>query len=348
MNTALRALDEAVNTAVANELGEEGAEEKMKRLGISVTRTRTVAGFSVVSHAARDAGVDPAAAQLQHHLIEYRGHRQILEQKLVRVGVNPIATLPSRAWERLSRESGLIQMTPVGDTVAVNLSGPLEVVRSASASQDEAWKKAQDARFWRAESVVIFLVVCCLGLVWYYHAPIFLLIAQFIGFLGTIGVSAATSELTSETERHQRDLVQRDNVEAWIKKHEADGTLYKELFPGGVEPTHEEANSKSIVKIRICLPQPPADVQETIIRAQRSGLVLHTAAVPEAIAFAENLVDKVFAIHTEQEAERIANARLDPIVYVEEGKAVAILAQFGDFPIEQELVKKVIGSAFLA
>ncbi|MFZ1655091.1 MAG: hypothetical protein WBO92_01305 [Candidatus Moraniibacteriota bacterium] len=345
MNTALRALDEAVNTAVANELGEEGAEEKMKRLGISVTRTRTVADLSVVSHAARDAWVDPAAAQLQNHLIEYRGHRQILEQKLARVGVNPIATLPSRAWERLSRESGLIQMTPVGDTVAVNLSGPL---RSASASQDEARKKAQGARFWRAVSVVIFLVVCCLGLVWYYHTPQFLPIVLVISYMGTIGVGVATSELTSETERHQRDLVQRDHVEAWIKKHEADGTLYNELFPGGVEPTHEGANSKSIVKIRICLPQPPADVQETIIRAQRSGLVLHTAAVPEAIAFAENLVDKVFAIHTEQEAERIANSRLDPIVYVEEGKAVAILAQFGDFPIEQELVNKVIGSAFLA
>ena len=344
MKTALQVLDHAVNTVVSHELGEEGAEQEMQRLGITVERKRTVAGLKVVSHAARDAGVDSEARQLQAHLIEYRGHRQILEAKLARVDVQPIAMLPSRAWQRLSRESGLIRMSPVGDSVVINLSGALKA--SEAASKSSVLRREKRVAFWKFESILILLAAVFIFSALYLpeRSQYGLVFVVFIMmFVGSIVTSAF-----SDPKKSRVDAIRRELAEAWIKDRKADGTLYGELFPGGVEPQHQNDSGNGAAKIRIRLPDPPADVQETIIRAQRSGLVLRTAAVPEAIMFAEDLADKVIAVHTEQEAERIANARLDPIVYVQEGNAVAILAQFGDFPIELELVKQVASSAFLA
>ena len=60
------------------------------------------------------------------------------------------------------------------------------------------------------------------------------------------------------------------------------------------------------------------------------------AAVPEAIGF-EKAPSTLFG---EEYDRRVAAGIYDPIVYHEHGSAVAIIAQFGDFPIEKEAVGK--------
>lgn len=93
---------------------------------------------------------------------------------------------------------------------------------------------------------------------------------------------------------------------------------------------------------KIVLPEAPADVQSILIKV--SELNPKTAAVSDAIGFTDPL-DKMIASRWGQviEAERIAALRraADPIVFVEEADVTAIVAQFGDFPIEQEIVEKV-------
>ena len=96
------------------------------------------------------------------------------------------------------------------------------------------------------------------------------------------------------------------------------------------------------------LPTPPAEVVEVLLKVR--DLHPKTAAVPEAINFVGGL-ETVIAneIRRQHEAERVARemARWDPIVYVEQGPATGIVAQFGDFPIEKEVLDHVLATEFL-
>lgn len=94
----------------------------------------------------------------------------------------------------------------------------------------------------------------------------------------------------------------------------------------------------------LVLPVPPADVAAILLKC--AGLPLKVAAVAEAISFKETpseLLRREVA-RREAEARRREAIMADPIVYVEHETAVAVIAQFGDFPIEQEVVDAVVRS----
>ncbi|MDB5584860.1 MAG: hypothetical protein JWR80_10036 [Bradyrhizobium sp.] len=103
------------------------------------------------------------------------------------------------------------------------------------------------------------------------------------------------------------------------------------------------------VKATLILPDPPADVAETLCKAQRFTLTV--AAVGDAIRFAEKPSELMKAANTnpkdlwaqEQGYEDYADwIKRDPIIFTEHESATAIIAQFGDFPIEQEVVDAVV------
>lgn len=122
----------------------------------------------------------------------------------------------------------------------------------------------------------------------------------------------------------------------WVK-HNYVGFL-KAMLPGQREPVHQSMIATLV------LPQPPEDVAKTLLKARKRNLKV--AAVAEAISFAETPVQLYRAEIARQDAERamLEAIRRDPIIYTEEGTASAIIAQFGDFPIEQEVVEFVINS----
>lgn len=113
----------------------------------------------------------------------------------------------------------------------------------------------------------------------------------------------------------------------------------KEMFGGLVAPTGRAAT--------LILPTPPADVADILLKASSGEyLGLKVAAVAEAIGFKESPSDIVRneAHRREEEARRKEMIDADPIVYHEEGTAAAIIAQFGDFPIEKAVVDAVVAS----
>src|SRR3989338_6503299 len=102
MESNLALLDRAVDDAISHELGDGKHDETaLAELGVQPQRFRTVAGLKVVSNAARDAGVDPKAAQLNDKLMRYRAEKSLVLQKLKIVGITPLAVLPHSAWERI-------------------------------------------------------------------------------------------------------------------------------------------------------------------------------------------------------------------------------------------------------
>lgn len=99
----------------------------------------------------------------------------------------------------------------------------------------------------------------------------------------------------------------------------------------------------------VVLPTPPAEVAEILFKA-RSLLTLGVAAVPEAIRFVQTPAELYRATSNPKDewARRQGYAdyadwvRRDPIVFHNHGTASAIIAQFGDFPIEKQIVDLVI------
>ena len=130
--------------------------------------------------------------------------------------------------------------------------------------------------------------------------------------------------------RDARGMSAAEQVE-WLATNRRIDFL-RRMFPGNVAP--EAGLGATLV-----MPTPPADVADVLLKAD--GLDLKVATVAEAIAFKETPSQLYHRARSFEEA--VARAlRDDPIVYFEQGTAAVILAQFGDFPLELELVSRVL------
>lgn len=132
------------------------------------------------------------------------------------------------------------------------------------------------------------------------------------------------------------------------------------LFPNRCEPDPHRTPFWGWAKL--VLPSAPADVAQILVKAQKFPLKM--AAVADAIGFTEEPAAMWDRIRGERrEAARRAATpftdawaqargyadmedwrRRDPIVFTEAGTAAAVIAQFGDFPIEIEAVEKAMAT----
>ena len=97
---------------------------------------------------------------------------------------------------------------------------------------------------------------------------------------------------------------------------------------------------------KVTLPTPPVEVAEIILKAHKAGMRLRVAAEADAISFD---LQEVFQQNYQLELAREEAARRDPIIYVQSRDdvyvgAVAVLAQFGDFPIERAVIARIAKS----
>lgn len=99
--------------------------------------------------------------------------------------------------------------------------------------------------------------------------------------------------------------------------------------------------------VNVILPTPPADVAKILLKCD--GLSLKVAAEAGAITLDKSPAEIVKEIVAKLEYEaRLKEQRdADPIVYTEQGNATAVIAQFGDFPVEKAVVDAVVASGDL-
>jgi len=131
----------------------------------------------------------------------------------------------------------------------------------------------------------------------------------------------------------------------WLAKndwHRYLATLFPHHASAEVSRTLFSA-SHAVTFATLVLPDPPADVVATLVKAADAKVPMKVAAVADAVSFKESPSQIAGNYIAEQEA--IARRlRDDPIIYTELPHATAILAQFGDFPIERELVDRVVSA----
>lgn len=333
----LALLDRAVKTAVAHELGEPVGDDGM-RADINPQRYRRVAGLRVGSNAARDAATNSAAATLFRSLNQFCTDAKILNAKLAHAGVVPIAVLPLTTWTQLCDRTELYRFNPDKDGQ----------VRIATKTLTDAKAEAAVAKVKSPSPGWCTLVPpVVLGLsAWFLYLGLDIAITFLFGAVVTVfGFVGVLLELDARRNRIRQQL-EEPILRAKIAKAIEGKTIHDLLWPEYREPEAEKNNAT----IRIALPEPPADVQETLVSAERCGVTLRLAVVGDAITFRDDPGDALMNYRKREIAEQPTglHAWLDPIVYVVEGRAVAIIAQFGDFPIEKEVIKEVIDSVHLA
>lgn len=142
---------------------------------------------------------------------------------------------------------------------------------------------------------------------------------------------------TFEARSYKVSEVSEFEIEAHARKDWA--AFLKTMFGGLVAPDG--------ASVALVLPTPPAGVADILLKASsKEYLGLKVAAVAEAISFRETPAQILRSETAKREAEARRQERFDadPIIFYEEGTAAAIIAQFGDFPIEQQVVDAVVAS----
>ncbi len=298
-------------------------------------RLTLVAGIAVDD----TEGVLAAARQARRERMEkYKADRVELLAQLREAGISPLAVLPSTVWMQICKKSGLIRLLPEGGRVKV-APGVFE----AQLSTQQFLKIAGSIG-----------LLCSIGgcaLVFLlFGFDVSLLVQAAIGsfFVGCclLAIMADAGSITALVRPFRlRRLAQRPSED-----------IIRALFPNGVshertdqdDDDDDEEDERPEYTVGLILPDPPAEVGAVLLKARR--LKPWVAAVPGAIGFAESLeeiAERQQREMAEWERRRERLRQDDPIVYHECGSATAILAQFGDFPIEQQVVDSVLVEEFL-
>jgi hypothetical protein len=102
----------------------------------------------------------------------------------------------------------------------------------------------------------------------------------------------------------------------------------------------------------LILPVPPAEVVDKLMRV--ADLNPQTVAVYGAMDFVggvevvlNKILQREIKRQEEEEQKRVDWMLNDPIVYITRGPVTAVIAQFGPFPIEREVIERVTATDFL-
>lgn len=130
--------------------------------------------------------------------------------------------------------------------------------------------------------------------------------------------------------------------------------VFRKFFPTG----DDLGPSKVSLLTRIILPEPPEEIKNILIKM--NGFNLTVVAAKDAVGFEKDPAEIIFTEYIrirvdgkqkEEQRRAVEEERLRrlacPIICLENGTAIAILCQFGDFPIEQEVVDEVCASSHL-
>lgn len=294
-----------------------------------------VGGFTVHDESAQRAELEKARAARLKVIGSFEAERDELAGKLYRLGVVPLAILPKAAWNRICDETGLFRVVPDKD-------GRI-LISDALVDKGREFANRMFA-------------ICALGLMvdgaagggyWAYQSSWgWWSIAG--GLIGAVVAYFIVGFITDRMETVTERLFTRMYLRAKARRPWAQ--LLRDLLPNATSP------AESNITAKVVLPEPPASVVATLLKLK--AWPLKVAAVAEAITFADP-PGKILLRAYDRDIERRERERSKgyrgyasyeewlekcPIIYTEHGSTVAVVAQFGDFPIERAVVDKVMRS----
>lgn len=298
-------IDDAVSTLCEREL----KEPTIERDGLKVKATRVIAGFHIHDPKEEDRLVAEAMKGRRSEVERFQADRDAAAHICSERSIVPLAIVPLSAWATICRSTELYRLAPSADG-RVGFS-------------PDAFSGLKAERRITVEDQIEHLAKT--------NWPAFLrrLFPNFVSVAPSspAGYQQSLSGLQGSQAPWQNDFIEV-RAAALAQQH-LQLVMAQAMHPAAYQAT-------------LVMPVPPADVAETLLRAQ--GIPgLKVAAVADAIGFKETPTQLFHAVRSAEEAAARV-LRDDPIVYFEHGSAAAIIAQFGDFPIEREVVDRVVSA----
>ncbi len=292
--------------------------------------TLRIAGFAVIDNDALNQSIESSKETRRQTLARYRSDRDKIREQLSSFGIPVLTVVPAKAFRRLCDESGLVTLSP--HTSDENVIYPQRLIREF---KEKTFDISSTILGLASASVgILTLVYTCI------EAGDLLTLGHFSKLLvGSAIVSVIASMIFGIPQKSMRDLLTRYLINNFCKRP------MKEILS---ELQKVDTGSRGR-KISFNLPKPPEDVAVTLLRANSYNLPLWVAADPSALSF-DVPIEALLQDEMNRQEERRKMMPLlehDPIVYVIQGEAAAIIAQFGDFAIEEEVMQKVMHSEFL-
>lgn len=307
-----------------------------------------------------DVLTDDPIANRRTRLKQYQDDANTLRNRLENAGVSHLAVLPTTAWNRIADNAELFRFQPKEDGSVIASMAPLE----------EATKRATLSVAWPPLSFIGLGVLVGYALMFAgisYLADFSLMLTAALSLMGIpvggfIGGTIAQHFFYDDRNRLNPALIARAErrfLKSALSVSKKD--LLRLLFPKG------EVNTTG-VPIRIGLPPAPSEVQENLRAAKAAGFKLTLDTVADAIQLEQSPLSAYVehrSVHWEREqvafresqqerADRKKYERaimwdklLDPIVTTSHGSATAIIVQYGEFPIEQAIIDRVLNSSDL-
>lgn len=334
--TNLAYIGTAVSDALAREMETPTIPTKDRERAENIRDLTVVSGFVVGDHSAEAASkvIDGALRERRKKVETFHTDRDQVADKLAKLGVEPLAILPKVVWERICARTELYRLSPTSDgKIAVNCKGLMERFE---------WRAMWlNLLLWAGVLVAVMTVAYLVPS----ETPSAVVAAIIAGLVFGVGVQGLIMGIAFDGAPYvwSHDLITR--LQMWAYGFMPHRALLKQYFPGGVSPT----DSRSAFEATLVLPVPPKDVAEKLLKAR--GLALKVAAVAKAIGFMETPSQIMASEHARQVEFRktkwVNRLHPDPFIYYEHGSAVAVIAQFGDFPIEKQVVDELVNSEHL-
>lgn len=306
---------------------------------------RHIAGFAVLDPDMTTKGEDIRRKQVTAYLQARERMQVMLESKKV----TPLAILPAKAWQQICESTGLYRFRMNYDGT---ISVPLHHLKHFQVfGFIAAWA------FWSSLPLAALYTTVIANhwdhLSWGNAISCILCALLCIGY-----IVMANMKVTPYLQSYGRFARLGSRI-LNIMPHR---WLARRLIPNRVYFCGDErSDARNVHQARanLLLPTPPDSVAETLHRVQGMN-GLSTAIVEDGFRFAEQpssfyeepIHQDVAHRHIDREnkrEERRASWRSwmdqDPIVYIENEGCVAIVAQFGEFPIEREVVETVCANA---
>lgn len=313
-----------------------------------------VAGIEVDDPRARESKL----AERRKAHATYRQDVGVLKERLGDIPY--LAIVPDKAWQAIVAETGLIRLAPDKNGAVRISEEPLQNIEEKASARAVQFPLTVRIFGLVATIAAVVLVFAVEGL----GAWVTGLLTLAVGSLLTY-VLGSLAHLSVISETKSRGAFVKPAVLASIEKGILNSMfsvpfsrVSKLLWPNGVEP-------RSRLTLRIKLPPAPAEEKAILERVALKGLPTELAVVPEAITLVDDPVsvyigdrehryvevaDRIRSgiladAKARREAwERAIAAWRDPIVTTTHGTAVAVLVQYGEYPIEKEVVDRVINS----
>lgn len=334
-------LNDTIEHAVTGEC-ENGPPQKILDT-MKVDRAR-VYGFAVPGTVARDKAVTELKAARRKVINAYRDDAAVLREHLDANKIVPLAIITKKAWYELATRAGLCILAPDTNGRVCLKSDLATRMRNNSSDAWAAW-------------LGIAIGAIFTGVVFHYFISNFnwtdegkvagsIVVLVLASVFAAIACTSWKAQL--DRRRFDRKAADYEASHTWreflTEAHPVDayGTaVHLELTPEPPERTLQLLHTIERAQIK--------DSYAWTCKGSISGIKI--AADYDALSIRGGMRSYFGATYeqiTERERiERLARWSSDPIIFVEKGSAVAILDQFGDFPIERKVIEDVANSEHL-